>query len=63
MYKIVLDYIYIRDQWFSDHGDEELDSTKDGKFLCYLNSSLWRKMYFVPHVMKYVAIYCVLDPC
>jgi hypothetical protein len=46
-----------------DHGDEALDSIKDGKFLYNLNSSLWRKTCFVPHVMKYVVIYCVLDAC
>ena len=46
-----------------DHGDEALDSIKNGKFLYNLNSSLWRKTYFIPHVMKYVVIYCAFDPC
>jgi hypothetical protein len=47
----------------SDHGDEALDSIKEGEFLYQLDGSLWRKTYWVPHVMKHVVIYCALYPC
>jgi hypothetical protein len=48
---------------YCDHGDEALDSIKDGRFLYHLKSCLSHTTYFTPHVMKYVVIYFVLDPC